>query len=402
MRIAKVVLLAKRIFICLFILSGNNLTAQDFQYSLYQFTPLNVNPAMVAADNSQDAALIYRHQQLGQESALRSTQLNITHPLFLGKVRKAGIGFHLTDDRTGETFFFRKQSFSTALGFSFGLGGNNSLNIGLAGGYIIKSIDNAGWQTGSQWTGGRFNSALPTGEDFEFLKNSSFNLNSGIYFRSAGPDGKEKSYVGFSFLHANKPPENFGLDQKLPSTFLINGGITVWQNGSFAFMPQVLFTNRAAHNFLNIGGKVNYSLQQVNSGILNSDGSLDLGVSYVNEKALVIALTLNQPNYNLGFSYDIDFNPQSEVRSFRGAPEIALRVYRDLEGELKKAKKKKPAKKKVKKKKKRKTRTSKKPVAKKVVPPAGSVPGFQLKYWVAEDFFLLSRLLISAYCLFLY
>lgn len=344
------------------ILCPNAGKAQDFQYSLYHFTPLNVNPALAGTDNALDASLIYRRQSIGNEGGLHATQLNLTHPIIRGS-RLGGIGFVLSDDRAGENYFFRRQNLTTALAYNLDLSPTQSFSFGISGGLEIRSIANDSWRTGSQWSGSRYMSSLPSGEELNNLKQTTFNFNAGLHYSAKNENGKEKSYFGISVFHLNQPGETFIIKEKLPSTFLLHTGITVWQRDNISLMPQLLWTNRSGHNFLNIGGKLSYGLDQVNTDFINSDGSIDVGISYVNDKAAVIALTLNQPGYNIGFSYDVDINAQSETRAFKGAPEIALRIFKELKVSPvnKKKKKKTPKKKPVKKKKKRKS-TTKKPV----------------------------------------
>ncbi len=337
--------------------TGNMSFAQDFQYSMYGFTPINVNPALVGANNDQDASMIYRNQMLGSEAGLHSTQLNFTHPLISKyKGRWGGIGLQVSDDRTGEASYFTRQSVTGAFAYNFNFGTMQSFTVGLSAGLNIRSIGSSAWKTGSQWSGSRYTNALPVGEEFQNLRQAHFNINTGAHYRKTDALGREKIYAGFSLSNLNKPTESFADTRVLPSTFLVNAGVMVWSNTLLALTPTLLYTNRASHTFINAGAKLNYSLQQLNSSVLSDRGSIDFGASYVNEKAIVASVVFNQPSFNVGFSYDIDFNPKANARAFRGAPEFAIRFFKTFDAKVSK----RPAKKKTVKKKKKKKAVKKK------------------------------------------
>jgi type IX secretion system PorP/SprF family membrane protein len=314
--------------------------AQDFQYSLYHFTPLNLNPAMVAADDDQDASFIYRAQKLGNEIGLRSNQLNITHPLISKRGRWAGIGLLVSDDRAGESSFFIKQSIAASFAYNLYLNKFTTLSFGMQAGYNIKRISSEGLRTGSQWNGSAYDPGLPSGETFLNFRSGTENLNTGFVFRKIDKNKREISTFGFALGNITNPTEDFiAAPSKTASTFVFHGRQVLFSSGSVNAGPQLLYTNRARSHFYNIGANVNYSLQDFSLGILDNQGSVDFAVGYINEKAAALSFTLNQPSFKFGFSYDLDFNPQTEVRPFRGATEFAIQYRRTFESKYSKKKK---------------------------------------------------------------
>jgi type IX secretion system PorP/SprF family membrane protein len=295
---------------------GYSLPAQDLPYSLHHFTPLTLNPALVSAGNSPEAGFFYRYQRMGPEKGYPATQLSLIQPLRSSGAKWGGVGLQMADSRSGEASFFRRQHLTAALAYLLNLSPRQSLSIGFSGGFEKSS----------------HSPDVPTVENFRArsLTRTTFKLNSGLFYRAVGLDGRENIYLGLSLVQASRPEENFTFFNKVPSTFLLSGGFNLWRNETIAIMPQILWNNRAGYNFVNLGGKMNYSLRRINSRLISGEGSFDVGLGYINEQALVLALTLYQPFYHLGFSYDFSLRPLAESAIYRAGPEVAFRFFPEM------------------------------------------------------------------------
>jgi type IX secretion system PorP/SprF family membrane protein len=296
----------------LFFLSGYVLQAQDLPYTLYHFTPLNINPALVAAGNSLEANYIFRHRPAGSADGFRTFQMSLTHPLLSSGRKWGGIGLQVVGGSPGESSSSNRPKVTAALAYHLTLSPRQILSIGFSGSFGPNGNASEGERPR---------------ENLRSPDQTSFKLNSGLYYRGTDKAGRETFYLSLALIQAIRPEENFTFYNKVPSTFLLSGGFRVWQNDLLAVESQILWNNRAGHNYVQMGGNVKYSLDRLQTRLASRKGSIEAGVSYGNAKALVLTLVLLQPLYHLGISYDLPLSPYAEGNLFRKGPEVALRVF---------------------------------------------------------------------------
>jgi type IX secretion system PorP/SprF family membrane protein len=297
-------------FFLLFFLPA--LRAQDLPYSQYSFTPLKINPALVSAAHTTEFNLLYRQRHIGPDGGFHATQFTLLQPLVTEGRKWGGLGLQVSDDQAGVSPFFRQQNITAAFAYSLPLSPRQSLSFGVSGAFETKRTPQPG---------------VRAGESFRKAPGPNVKLNSGLYYRGTDRRGHETHYIGLALIQSNHPDDNLTFYNKVPSTFLLSAGFNAWQSQLLTLTPQLLWNNRAGYNFVQLGGKVNYSFAALSSPLLSREGSLDLGLGYVSDDVLVMALTLHQPLFALGFSYDLDLNPRDAGRPFRRGPEAGLRIY---------------------------------------------------------------------------
>ncbi len=107
----------------------------DYQFSHQKFNRLLFNPAATGQSNFINASLLHRSQWVGFDNAPRTQDFTIHK--FLNRLN-FGLGLSLTNDRLGEEM---SQNLKLSYAYHIWLSDNMILSFGLAGGALIKTLD---------------------------------------------------------------------------------------------------------------------------------------------------------------------------------------------------------------------------------------------------------------------
>jgi type IX secretion system PorP/SprF family membrane protein len=354
--------------LCLLSLSGY---AQHFNFSQYNYTPMRVNPALVATDNNAYAILNYRSQGTSAMSRFNSSMMTATYPLMSAKTNRpwGGVGISALDDRVSEGGMYTSQTLAANFAYNIVLSGSEMISLGVQGNYSFTNITSAGLTTGSQYIANRgFDPSASIGEDLADWQMKRFTLSTGAYWYQLDEYDRKSAYIGLAFRDFNSPNEAFkGQGNPFPSTFLAHAGVRVYEEGRTTITPEVLYTRSASQSLLNLGATMGYSLDDDPSA---NGTRLDMGARYIVGKAAVLSVQFVKSNYVIGFSYDVPVSASSVSTSLSGAPELVLALKKTIEPreKHKKKKTKKKKKKKNKKKKSKKKKSTKKKSVRKMPP----------------------------------
>lgn len=306
-------------------------SGQYFQYSQYNFTAQRINPAYVAASDYAMADFIYRDQSTGGDFNLKSSMASAAYPLLSKRDgrRWSGLGISVMDDRSGGIFSTREASLSYAVNIY--LTRIQTLTLGFKGLYQQRKINLDGLYTGSQYVADRgFDVTRFNGESMQFLQNNFFTFSSGLLWQEVDKKGNRIGYWNVAFFDINKPNDSFaGIETQLSSTFVVGGGLRIYERDKLSFTPEFLLTRGNAKNVLNLGGITGYQLDDAR----NSNTRLDIITKYAVARSGIVGLQFHKENFSIGFSYDFPVVKQNVGNT--GAFELGLEIRRLVDPKLK-------------------------------------------------------------------
>lgn len=297
--------------------------AQYFQYSQYNFTKPRVNPAMIGLNNYASASINYRNQKTGSDFAISSNFLALSMPFVNPSTGRAwsGASISLMSDRTAGVYSIQEATLSYAANIQ--IGRRQLLSVGFKGLYQSQRINLNGFYTGAQYIPDRgFDQGVFNGESFSQLTNSFFTISSGLYWQETDRHNRPVNYLGLSFFDINKPNESF-LDypNALSSTFVLNGGFKIYQEGNISIFPEILYTLSAANSLVNAGFRFQYDVRPIPNQIA---AQVDILAKYVPGRSGILGVQFHTEKISLGLSYDFPIINKNVGNL--GAIEIALEL----------------------------------------------------------------------------
>lgn len=314
----------------------SNLYAQDKHFTLYNLTPLALNPALTGASNSElRAGALYRNQWRAVDKPFSTVTAYGDKKIFL-KHFDLGVGLSFLNDRSGPGGLNVINVFpSISIQRRFG---NHNLVIGVQPGMVNKKLGDATHPSQYDHSTGSYNNALPSGENSNAYNKTYFDLNAGLtyIFRK---DNNEFQ-IGQAFHHLTSPNESIiaSENNKLPIRFTTHAAYINWIAEKMYLNPSVLYMshNKATELAINlfVGRRIVYSedmqlLARIGLAYRNNIKNVNGDNFLTNSDAVSILAGVAWNKIALDFAYDINASELSEVGRNAGAFEIAL-TYRNM------------------------------------------------------------------------
>ena len=322
-------------FTLLFLLSGlfTQLSAQDIHWSLYNMSPLTLNPALTGSYlGTARIGGIYRDQAFNAEGITGYTtpSFYVDAPIVaIGKRDWIGIGGMFYADEAGSASLTNQGAYaSIAYHKALDKKGNTLLSFGLQGGLLSRDIDvnelRFGDEVLNQLQTGTF---TQTPENRANLAGSSaFDLNAGVML-TARLNKLTDLNIGLSFYHILSP--NYALDatqtvntpkgaRDLPLAFKLHGQFNFSLGEKWLLSPTFLYNQAFASNELQVQGMVGYKLNDKDPMIIK------LGPGYRLGDAVEVLLGVDYKSFRFGASYDLTVSDLSDINNGQGAFEFAL------------------------------------------------------------------------------
>src|ERR1035437_295330 len=275
-----------------FLLMSIAATAQDFNFSQYQQTPLNINPALISTDDQVKIIANYHNNKLWESLNMQNYQLSVLYPLNITKNERLpqGIGLTLIHDNTGKQGLLNCTGGSLALSQGVQISKSSFLSAGFLASYYLYNNANPGdYTTGSQWVqGSGFNSSLGINEQINFETEKIFSISTGINWHIK--DGSiSKGDFGVAMYHLNKPQYSFLNDNnKLDSKYILHGTYRLFRYKEVSIYPRMLLIYQNT-NLASFGTLINYAFKSDNPYLMIKDCNLQLGLDYRNDHSGVLS-----------------------------------------------------------------------------------------------------------------
>jgi type IX secretion system PorP/SprF family membrane protein len=315
----------------LLMVSAGWVGAQDIHFTLFNYAPLSLNPALTGAyEGSVRVGGIYRDQW---SQALNGNQF--TTPSFFidapiingfGKNDWVGVGAMFYQDEAGsgelgKTAFL----FSGAYHKGFDNKGKSVLTLGVQGGLAQRGFNNI--------EGLVFADALigntSTGETIPEDKTQFLDLSAGVLFRQIVNDNTMFN-MGVGVKYLTTPEYNIltgGGSRDLPIRINGHAMLEAGIGDKWLLSPTVLYTSMGPASEL--AGQI-WSGYRINP---EKEITLRFGLGYRLGDAGEVLLGLDYGDLRAAVSYDINVSDLSEVSNFRGGFELAayyvFKIYKD-------------------------------------------------------------------------
>lgn len=297
--------------------------AQDIHFSMYNLSPLSMNPANTGNYNGDWRIMgNYRSQWKEISKAYNTYSIGGDVNVYPFNQNVAG-GIYFISDKSGGNLNVNKIFVSGAIhkklaGFK--------ISIGIQPGVVIKSIDFNSHTFPNQlnWNTGQFDNSLANNESYNRQRLVYFDLNTG--FNISYRFKKIEPEIGGSNFHLNMPNESFYVQKnKLPIRQIYFGSLRYYLSNRFAVVPNTVVNITTKANDWIFGLNLEYTLSKTTffENKLFGGFMWRKGVNRISDAAIV-NVGLKYSNYTIGFSYDINVSPLKTATDYKGAYEIAL------------------------------------------------------------------------------
>lgn len=323
-----------------FFITLGTLQAQDIHFSLFNMSPLTLNPALTGAyEGTARAGGIYRDQWrglLGKDDLYTTPSFYVDAPIIRGFRKKdwVGAGFVTYNDLAGSSLLLTNTSLlSLSYHFSLNKEGSTLLTLGLQGGSSQRRFIRGGKIFGDELQSqlnGQPTESKDAGISLETDPKSALDFGAGLMLRTE-VDAVSTLEVGLAFQHINQPKYGFGTaqgqggvdttrakksDAKRPMRTVVHSKYQRNLTEQFSIAPTFLFQTT--------GGATEIVLQGWGGYQLNDDYKLNGGLGYRFGDAAQLLFGLDfKENLRVAASYDISLSPINEGSYSGGSFEIA-------------------------------------------------------------------------------
>lgn len=299
--------------------------AQDYHFSQFYASPLNVNPALAGAyDGIFRAACTQRTQWLSVTVPFLSVTGNIDGALYKNNRRREmmAAGITVNSERAGDSRYTSTQALAT-LSYIKNVGRRNrhKLGLGFCAGFINNAVHYDALHWDEQFQNGAFNPQIPTTEAFAHNRQFFFDCGAGLFWGYT-PDRRQSYQLGVSTFHLNRPEEAFGstatrLPIRLSTHFLSRIELT----RHLALRPLAMFSWQNKFSEYLFGCNAEYLKKKGSYMTVFSAGG---GLFCRWGDAVILHGFFDWQDLRLGLSYDINISPFWHATTFRGALEVSV------------------------------------------------------------------------------
>lgn len=338
------------------LLLSSSLAAQDIHNSLFNMSPLSLNPALTGAfEGTARIGGIYRAQDFGitEVRGYYSPSFYIDAPVIQGfrKQDWIGAGFMVYSDNAGTTRLRTNISgLSGSYHFAVDKDRKTMLTLGVQWGSVSRRFDASQAilsDTFDEAFGGLGNPgttdplAMPNGDNSnnpDDVQTSFSDINAGLMLRSTLNE-QTRLELGVALGHLTTPNYSFrggnnqgggqnptapASDRDRPRKIVAHGRLLAQLDEVFSFEPTFLFQTTA--------GQTEIGLQAWAGYRINPDAKANFGLGYRFGDAGKILLGLEYKDLRAALSYDITLSDRHRINDYNGAFEIAayyiLKIYK--------------------------------------------------------------------------
>ncbi len=290
-----------------------DLSAQDAHFSQYFSSPLYTNPALTGQINGDFRVnALYRSQWNAFKAAAFQTGSFSAD----GKFGSFGLGVNAVNHFTGVNNF-QSLTFNVGGSYDLSLKYNEAhhLVFGVQAG--IHSLSTGKDVTlPDQYVDG-FGAVAGANEDLTNLSVISPDVNFGLLWFNGSSKLRWTPFAGAAVFHLLQPYDSFDKSKKLPMRYLVHGGVRYRTNSNIDLVPNVQISmQESAYNGI-IGCNASYQM-------IDTYTSIEGGVSYRLDDAIVPYAGLTYKDFAFGVSYDVNLTKLSKVGNNKNAVEFSV------------------------------------------------------------------------------
>lgn len=310
------------IFLSLILRVGSQ--AQDIHFSMFDMSPLNLNPALTGMmDGDRRISNIYRTQWKAIGDPLNTFSVAYDQQLYFLPYNLSG-GLIFVSDKSGGIDLTENRlllSVATKL-----FRGKNTFSFGFQGGVVSKAWSWRGASFPSQYSReiGQFDPTLPNGETANSMSRVYADINVGAVWKRI--TNKGIILGGASVHHVNSPDDSFyknGYGIKPRINAHINYDFRL--NDKWFLKPSYMVSTMQ---------KAQDMLLSVSGGYMLGDNPMNIKRAWMgvgvrtgvnrNGDAVYPSVGLDFKHLNVAMAYDVNFSELNVATNNRGAFEVAL------------------------------------------------------------------------------
>lgn len=331
-----------RLLLCIGLLCALHLLpAQDIHYTLYNMSPLTINPALTGAyEGTARIGGIYRNQWYAVTD-MSTPSFYLDAPIIRGFRNQdwVGIGLMFYSDNAG---LLKLQTTASALSASYHLGldkeGQTRLTLGAQYNRGQRKIDPQGSFVAEENISTDLGGLGQTSTEFDETSNKTYtDINVGLMLRTVIAEGSALE-LGFSAYHVNEPRYNLstgvtggggtpgGVDpNRRPRTYIAHGTLDYQLDEKWSVAPTFLWQTTT-------GGSNEINLQAWMGRQINEEVLLKFGLGYRFRDAAKLLFGINYGDLRAALSYDINVSAANPITNYQGGFELAayyiLKIYK--------------------------------------------------------------------------
>jgi type IX secretion system PorP/SprF family membrane protein len=309
------------------IILTSKISAQDMHFSIYNSSPLFLNPANTG-NFTGDWRLAgnYRNQWMSIATPFQTGTISFDKQFYVLHQRING-GVLFIHDESGSAWL-RSDKLFASLSYSKLLG-TNLVSLGLQLGYVYRGISgNQTWP--SQWDPqtGRIEPGNENDGPYAATSKSYLDINAGLLWKRSIKIFEPEA--GFSFSHINSPNQSFFEgNESLPVRYLIHAGVKTKFNDKIYVLPTFLYMRQKAATETIFGANIGYNLVGKKSTVKEIFAGVQMrsGINNSDAFAIIAGATVGRIDFAIG--YDINISGLSSATGNKGAFEISF-VYKSI------------------------------------------------------------------------
>lgn len=310
--------------------------AQDVHFSQIKFSPLTVNPANAGLNGKYNAIANYRSQW--NSVADPFTTVGASFDMKFGRRynRKgflaAGINFF--HDIAGNQKM-TTSNVNLSVSYHIRLNSENTLGLGVQGGYAQRGLGNADGVFASQYDGNSFDPSIASGESFKRMNFGYFDAGGGLVFNhdnmTSGSfnSGGYKLTIGAAAYHLTQPEYGFLQGGNDDLAIRYSGFVEAefaLKNPRFVIMPALYYQRQGTFQEIYGGTYIKYYITPPSRQTSLVNGfSIAYGPFYRFGDSFVNCLLIDYNGFALGISYDLNLSSLTQASKGRGGYEFMFR-----------------------------------------------------------------------------
>ncbi len=341
----------KSLLVAFLVFVAGSLFSQDLHFSMYNMSPLTLNPAHTGAfEGTFRIGGIYRDQWASvTKNQFVTPSVYVDAPILMVRKRDwVGVGGMLFSDKAGTSSLQTLgMLFSAAYHLSLDKKGGSTLTLGVQGGTVQRRIDilssdlwfadeiaeNSGG--GGLGNGNSLDrQAVPLDEEQRGNKDY-FDFTAGLMLKTLLSDNMDLT-LGVSVGHPHSPNYAFTSqsssgkvadEYKRSMRPTLHGLMNIGMSDKLTLSPSFIFQTT--------GGSNEIAVQALAGLMVKEDIVVKFGPGYRLNDAGKVILGLDYKDIKVGFAYDVNISSLSEVSKYNGGFEVAVsyiaKIFKDPE-----------------------------------------------------------------------
>ena len=292
--------------------------AQDWHFSQFYAVDMLLNPALTGHyKEDYRLSFIHRNQWSGIDSKFETSAFGAEYNLKGGLLgsNKIGLGiFAYKDAALDKTFSNNSFFISTAYHKTLDHHRRHHLSLGIQGGYVNKSINDASFQFGNQYQNWIFNPSLSSGENLQGSQISYLDINIGAFYKFNLND-KTDLQGGISAYDLTTPAESHsavGSDNELGTRTVTYIGADYQLTNFIVLSPKIMFVNQSNARDFNAGGLAAFDIGR------KKEFTVFGGLWYRYKDAAIAMSGVKYRNYDFKLSYDFTTSSLTDTKKIEG------------------------------------------------------------------------------------